>query len=197
MRPALLLLLLASAFPSHAQNSAQLVGIQQDLTELKAEVEKLRLENADLRAEVSRLRAIPAPAAPAPKGADAESLARLKAEVLAELDRRLKLQTGDVNAALADLTKQVNAALGRPAAAAPAAPAPSGPAPAAPVEGFPADMPQTGIKYTVKSGDSVIKVARNNKSKVEWILKANSLANPNDLKAGAVIFIPQPEEPAR
>ncbi len=194
MRPALLLLLLASVLPSHAQNSAQLVGIQQDLTELKAEVEKLRLENADLRAEVSRLRAAPAPAAPAPKGADAESLARLKAEVLAELDRRLKLQTGDVNAALADLTRQVNAALGRPAAA---APAPSGPAPAAPVEGFPADMPQTGVKYTVKSGDSVTKVARNNKSKVEWILKANSLANPNDLKAGAVIFIPQPEEPAR
>lgn len=194
MRPALLLLLLASVLPSHAQNSAQLVGIQQDLTELKAEVEKLRLENADLRAEVSRLRAAPAPAAPAPKGADAESLARLKAEVLAELDRRLKLQTGDVNAALADLTRQVNAALGRPA---PAAAAPSGPAPAAPVEGFPADMPQTGVKYTVKSGDSVTKVARNNKSKVEWILKANSLANPNDLKAGAVIFIPQPEEPAR
>ncbi len=194
MRPALLLLLLASVLPSHAQNSAQLVGIQQDLTELKAEVEKLRLENADLRAEVSRLRAAPAPAAPAPKGADAESLARLKTEVLAELDRRLKLQTGDVNAALADLTRQVNAALGRPAAA---APAPSGPAPAAPVEGFPADMPQTGVKYTVKSGDSVTKVARNNKSKVEWILKANSLANPNDLKAGAVIFIPQPEEPAR
>lgn len=197
MRPALLLLLLASVLPSHAQNSAQLVGIQQDLTELKAEVEKLRLENADLRAEVSRLRAAPPPAAPAPKGADAESLARLKAEVLAELDRRLKLQTGDVNAALADLTKQVNAALGRPAPTAPAGPAPSGPAPAAPVEGFPADMPQTGVKYTVKSGDSVTKVARNNKSKVEWILKANSLANPNDLKAGAVIFIPQPEEPAR
>ncbi len=54
-------------------------------------------------------------------------------------------------------------------------------------------MPQTGIKYTVKPGDSVTKVARNNKSKVEWILKANSLSNPNDLKAGAVIFIPQPE----
>lgn len=194
MRPALLLLLLASVLPSHAQNSAQLVGIQQDLTELKAEVEKLRLENADLRAEVSRLRAAPAPAAPSPKGADAESLARLKAEVLAELDRRLKLQTGDVNAALADLTRQVNAALGRPAAA---ATAPSGPAPAAPVGGFPADMPQTGIKYTVKSGDSLTKLARHNKSKVEWILKANSLANPNDLKAGAVIFIPQPEEPAR
>lgn len=194
MRPALLLLLLSTVLPSHAQNSAQLVGIQQDLTELKAEVEKLRLENADLRAEVSRLRAAPAPAAPAAKGADAESLARLRAEVLAELDRRLKLQTGDVNAALADLTRQVNAALGRSAPAAPAAPAPGAPAaPAGPVDGFPVDMPQTGIKYTVKSGDSVTKVARNNKSKVEWILKANSLSNPNDLKAGAVIFIPQPE----
>lgn len=192
MRPALLLLLLASVLPSSAQTSAQLVGIQQDLTELKAEVEKLRLENADLRAEVSRLRTVPAPAAPAAKGADAESLVRLKAEILAELDRRLKLQTGDVNAALADLTKQVNAALGRPAPTAPA-PAPGAPAPNAPVEGFPADMPQTGIKYTVKSGDSVTKVARNNKSKVEWILKANSLSNPNDLKAGSVIFIPQPE----
>lgn len=197
MRPALLLLLLASSIPSHAQNSAQLVGIQQDLTELRAEVEKLRLENADLRAEVSRLRTAPAPAAPAAKGADAESLARLRAELLAELDRRLKLQTADVNAALADLTRQVNAALGRPPAASPAPAAPAALAPAAPVEGFTADMPQTGIKYTVKSGDSVTKVARNNKSKVEWILKANSLGNPNDLKAGAVIFIPQPEEPAR
>jgi hypothetical protein len=194
MRPAVLLLLLAPFTGLRAQTAAQIVGIQQDITELRAEVEKLRLENADLRAEVSRLRT--SPAAPAVKPVDSDALGRQRAEILAELDRRLKQQTADVNAALAEMTKQVNAALGRPAAVTPAPAAPSSPTPTpapGPAEGFPADMPQTGVKYTVRPGDSVIRVARNNKSKVEWILKANSLTNPNDLKAGSVIFIPQAE----
>ncbi|MGA0133135.1 MAG: LysM peptidoglycan-binding domain-containing protein [Opitutales bacterium] len=192
----LVILLLLSHLPLLAQNTAQLAGLQQDLVELRAEVEKLRLDNADLRAEVSRLRAAPAPAA---KGVDAEALARLRAEMLAEVDRRLKEQTAAVNAALAELTKQVNAALGRPGAAVPApgAGTPVSPNPAAPVGGFPNDMPQTGIKYTVKSGDSASRIARSNKSKVEWITKANSLSNPDDLKAGSVIFVPQLEETAR
>lgn len=171
--------------------------MQQDLAELRTEVEKLKLENADLRAALSRQKASQSPAA-----SQGETLSKARAETLAEVDRRLKQQTDEVNAALAELTRQVNAALGK-----------SGPAPApksgkaakaaAPAEA-PANeaavasgVPTTGVLYHVKSGDTVIKIALRHGSKAEWILKANNLSSPAALKADVDIFVPQPEGAGR
>ena len=194
-------LLFLSLAPLFAQNAAQFAGMQQDLADLRNEVEKLKLENADLRDALAKSKAGQAPAAN-----QAETVAKLRAEILAEVDRRLKRQGVDVNAALAELTRQVNAALAGKAGApvanrpTPTIPPSSGaekPAPASPDDGLPADVPRTGIRVRVKSGDSVSKLARTHGSKLEWILAANKLASPAALRADTEIFIPQPETPPR
>jgi regulator of replication initiation timing len=195
-----LALLLLGLTPLFAQNSAQFAGLQQDLAELRNEVEKLKLDNADLREALAKAKAVQAPAS-----GHAEALAKVRAEILAEVDRRLKQQGLDVNAALAEQARQVNAALaGKPAAPVATRPASTAPTtvsdkPAAPApdDGFPPDMPRTGIKVRVKSGDSVSKLARVHGSKSEWILVANKLASPAALRADVDIFIPQPETPSR
>jgi len=195
-----LALLLLGLTPLFAQNSAQFAGLQQDLAELRNEVEKLKLDNADLREALAKAKAGQAPAS-----GNAEALAKVRAEILAEVDRRLKLQGADVNAALAEQARQVNAALAgkpsAPVATRPPATAPTTvadkPATPAPDDGFPPDMPRTGIKVRVKSGDSVSKLARVHGSKSEWILAANKLASPAALRADVEIFIPQPEIPSR
>ena len=192
-----ILFLFLGLLPLSAQN-AQIAGMQQDLAELRNEVEKLKLENADLRAALNRQKASQSPAA-----SQGEVMSKARAETLAEVDRRLKQQTDEVNAALAELTRQVNAALGKTGSA-PATKSSKAPkattqteAPATTEEAAPSDVPQTGIKYRVKSGDTVTKIALRNGSKVDWILKANNLSSPAALKADVDIFVPQAETPAR
>ena len=192
-----ILFLFLGLLPLTAQN-AQLAGMQQDLAELRNEVEKLKLENADLRSALNRQKASQSPAA-----SQGEAISKARAETLAEVDRRLKQHTDEVNAALAELTRQVNAALGKtgPAPATKSTKAPKATAqteaPATTEEAAPSDVPQTGIKYRVKSGDMLARIALRNGSKVEWIMKANNLSSPNELKADVDIFIPQAETPAR
>ena len=199
MRFGLLFLLLGFA-PLFAQNN-QLAGMQQDLAELRNEVEKLKLENADLRDALNKQRN-----ASVGNSSNAEAAARTKAEALAEVDRRLKQQTADVNAALTELGRRVDAALaGRQPLAKPTGTSPSTtgvapPAttpPPAPEDGLPTDMPRTGTPYKVKSGDTVTKIARQFGSKIEWILQANKLSSAGALRADVEIFVPQPEAPAR
>jgi LysM repeat protein len=189
-----ILFLLLGLLPLSAQN-AQLAGMQQDLAELRTEVEKLKLENADLRAALNRQKAGQAPAA-----SPADALAKVRAETLTEVDRRLKQQTTDVNAALAELTRQVNAALGKSGEAPVTKPGKTTAQPEAPAtaeDGGPVGVPRTGIVYRVKSGDTVTKIALRNGSKVEWILKANNLPSPSALKADVDVFVPQPETAGR
>jgi LysM repeat protein len=192
-----ILFLFLGLLPLSAQNT-QLAGMQQDLAELRNEVEKLKLENADLRSALNRQKASQSPAA-----SQGEVMSKARAETLAEVDRRLKQQTDEVNAALAELTRQVNAALGKtgpgPATKSTKAPkaAAQTEAPATTEEVAPSDVPQAGIKYRVKSGDTVTKIALRNGSKIDWILKANNLSSPAALKADVEIFIPQAETPAR
>jgi LysM repeat protein len=192
--------------PLFAQTN-QIAGIQQDLAELRNEVEKLKLENADLRDALVKQRN-----ATVGNSSTAESSAKVKAEALAEVDRRLKQQTADVNAALAELARRVDAALAgrpttgtrptnpttKPAGNPPvAANPPAGNPPAAPDDGLPADLPRTGTTYKVKSGDTVTRIARQFGSKPEWIIQANKLASAAALRADVEIFVPQPEAPAR
>ncbi len=191
MRLGILFLFVGFA-PLSAQN-AQLAGMQQDLADLRTEVEKLKLENADLRAALARQKAGQGQSA-----STNEAVAKARAEILNEVDRRLKQQTDDVNAALAELTRQVNAALGK-SGSAPATKSakPVAQADATTEEAVPSDIPRTGAKYRVKSGDTVTKIALRHGSKVEWILKANNLSSPAALKADVDIFVPQPDNAGR
>ncbi|NBV79537.1 MAG: LysM peptidoglycan-binding domain-containing protein [Verrucomicrobia bacterium] len=204
MRFGLLFLLLGFA-PLLAQNS-QIAGMQQDLAELRNEVEKLKLENADLREALVKQRN-----ATAGNSTSSEASARTKAETLAEVDRRLKQQTADVNAALAELARRVDAALAgrqppttrpttpnsKPTSTPPSTTPPASIPPAAPDDGLAAEIPRTGTPYKVKPGDTVTRIARQFGSKPEWILQANKLASPSALRADVEIFVPQPEAPAR
>jgi LysM repeat protein len=200
-----LVYLLLGLTPLFAQNN-QLAGMQQDLAELRNEVEKLKLENSDLRDALNKQRN-----ATVGNSSNAEASARTKAEALAEVDRRLKQQTADVNAALAELGRRVDAALaGRPSTGnrpvtpptkstvtPPSTNAPVANAPAGQEDGLPAEIPRTGSTYKVKSGDTAIRIARQFGSKVEWIVQANKLSGPGALRADVEIFVPQPEAPAR
>ncbi|MEI6598469.1 MAG: LysM domain-containing protein [bacterium] len=172
-------------------------GMQQDISDLKIEVDKLKMENADLREAMAKQKASAAPAS-----STGEIANRQRNEIFNEVDRRLKQQTADVNAALAELTRQVNAGLAKSQAnnkntnqptAAAAAPA----AAAVADDNLPADMPRTGVTYKVKPGDTVTRIARQLNSKADWILKANKLTNAAALKADAEIFVPQAETPAQ
>lgn len=53
------------------------------------------------------------------------------------------------------------------------------------------NYPKEGVSYTVKKGDTLSKIATENKSTVSYIQTANNIENPKDIKAGQVLFIPQ------
>jgi LysM repeat protein len=54
----------------------------------------------------------------------------------------------------------------------------------------PGNSPSTGTKYTVKSGDTLSKVAVAYGVTVQAIVNANSIANPNIIRVGQVLIIP-------
>lgn len=185
-----ILFLLLGFLPLPGQN-AQLAGMQQDLAELRNEVEKLKLENADLRAAHALLKAGQGPSA-----SIGEALAKSRGELLGEVDRRLKAQADAVTAALAELTRQVNAALGRTGPGSDAKPA-SSPAQAGTPAPSDDGMPTTGVRYRVRSGDTVTKIAQRHGSRIEWILRANNLPSAAALKADVDVFVPQPDPSGR
>lgn len=183
------LLLLAGSLLAQQPAGRQLAGLEQDVAELRTELAKLSQQMADLDQAVRALRSQPAAA---PQGASREA-------ILAEVDRRNAALRADLDRALAAFTKQVNQALAsRNPVAAPAetstgsTAAPANPTPAATSRPeLPADMPRTGIRYKVRAGDTLSTIARRNQSRVDWILKANQMDNPNALRVDDEIFIPQ------
>lgn len=169
----------------------QLAGLEQDVAELRTELAKLSQQMADLDQAVRSLRAQPAAA---PQGASREA-------ILAEVDRRNAALRADLDRALAAFTKQVNQALASRGAtpaptappAAPTADAVAPPNPADPANpALPPDMPRTGIRYKVRAGDTLSGIARRHQSRVDWILKANQMDNPDALRVDDEILIPQP-----
>lgn len=196
---ATLLLAALAPFALRAQSATSVAGLSQDVASLRDEVRKLREEVDELRAAQATLAKN---AAAKPAGADksavdtrfaaVESASAGKASKtdLAALDAKIDRMAANVEKALAEQTRQVNAALQtKPAAVATAAPKPvDKPAPP------PSDMPKTGVRYTVHAGDSVPRIAKKLNSKAAWILAANGMKSNADLKAESVIFVPQTEE---
>lgn len=189
-RSLLPLFLVAGSLIAQQPAGRQLAGLEQDVAELRTELAKLSQQMGDLDQAVRSLRSQPAAA---PQGVSREA-------ILAEVDRRNAALRADLDRALAAFTKQVNQALASrgpvntPPETVPTAPAnPANTAntanPASPA--LPADMPRTGIRYKVRAGDTLSTIARRNHSKVDWILKANQMDNPDALRVDDEIFIPQ------
>jgi uncharacterized small protein (DUF1192 family) len=192
LRLVVLFLVAALPLPAQQATSRQVAGLEQDMALLRSELARLSQQVADLEQSVAALRRPTAPG-PAAGGMD-------RAAVVAEIDRRNAALRADLDRALAAFTQQVNQALAsrQPAqarASVPPAPVPTAAvpdAPAAPSDNLPADMPRTGIRYKVKAGDTLSRIARQNNSRQEWIIRANGIANPDQLQFGTEIFIPQP-----
>lgn len=98
-----------------------------------------------------------------------------KATIIAEVSRQIK--------ALGDQTeKAINSVA-------------SAPAPAQPniqnlPQSFSKDYPETGVAHVVKSGDTLSGIARQYGSTVRDIQNANHISRPQQLLAGATIFVP-------
>ena len=193
------LLITPVLFAQQPPSASQIAGLEQDVAQVRMDVARLSEQIADLQSAVRALRANPAPAT---GNAAAERQA-----ILAEVDKKTNALRTELDAAFATFTKQVNAALANrsnstavvpvptPTAGQPTTPVAepvAQPAPGRPTDNLPPDMPRTGIRYRVKAGESLSGIARRNGSKVDWILKANQMDNPNQLKADSEIFIPQP-----
>lgn len=195
----------------HAQSANVVAGLQEDVSSLRDEVRKLREEVSELR-EAQTALANKAATAPAPGAGAADINARIaavdtaqaaarradRAEILAEVARKQAALEASVNKALAEQAAQVNAALRSGNATAPRIEKPATPVtrptgPAKPVA-MPSDMPKSGVKYMVQSGDSVPRIAKKFNSKSAWILAANGLRSNADLKAQVEIIVPQADD---
>jgi len=158
----------------------------------------------DIRARLAQLEGTQRAAG----GAQASVSAQLNAQsasvnsALNSLEQRLNARIEDmgkqVNRALREQERQVNAALGKRGGAregSRVAPPPAAPAAGGGTAPAPADMPRTGSEYTVRTGDTLTKIARRNNSRVEWIKAANPGIHVRTLQPGKKIFVPQ-KQPA-
>jgi len=181
-----ILIVFGASFAS-AQNVA-IADLQQDMALLKREVGQLRLEVEQLRRENSELASRIKSVQGSTVGNDVvrAQVSSVKSEVSAQNDALKREIISQVKKDMEAMAAQTNAAMEKLAKAISVKPqAPLQPA-------FSNDFPQNGFTYTVKSGDSLSKIARSNKSKVKWIQDANKIADPSrGLRVGDQIFIPQ------
>jgi LysM repeat protein len=156
-----------------------MAGVQQEVRALLLEVEQLRRENESLR---SALNASSTQQQMAQLAASLQNLRRefaraddLKEQaIMASVKRQMDSLASQMQNALESVSKAVS----------------SQPKVAHKVR-FTEDYPQTGVTYSVRSGDTLIKIAREHGSSVKHIQNANKIANPaRDLQVGQSIFIP-------
>jgi LysM repeat protein len=194
--PIALALLIAVCFPlspSFAQSESLRVVVAnlnedvgllaQQVKTLRLEIEAMRRENARLRNQVDSAQANRDTEAQIDDLAAAiESLRReyrqadeaQKAQIIREVTRQVEA-----------LAKETEQAIGVVAEAVGAEPQVSTPV------HFSEDYPETGITYTVRSGDTLSKIAREHGSTIKYIQNANKIVNPaRDLQVGQTIFIP-------
>lgn len=198
--------LASPVFAQTAQNNAKIAGLEQDVAAMREEIQKLRDEVQDLRSALAKAQSNnnnnAAADAAVQRQINAQNAAH--AEALRTLEGRINKRIGDLgaafNRALAEQDKKVNAALasagtrtGGGGAGNTDTPAPGTP------PAIPSDMPRTGISHTIKSGDTVGKIARQYNSRTVWVLAANKLTEraARSLKVGDVLFVPFKETPAQ
>ena len=179
--------------PASAQSDSLRVtvaNLNQDVSLLAQQVKTLRLEIEEMRRENTRLRSQVATAR-ADRDTEAqidnlssaiETLRReyraadeaQKQQIIAEVTRQVE--------ALAEETEQAINVVADAVGAQPQVDTPVH---------FSEDYPETGITYTVRSGDTLSKIAREHGSTIKHIQNANKIVNPaRDLQVGQTVFIP-------
>jgi len=165
-------------------------NLNQDVSLLAQQVKTIRLEMEELRRENARLRSQVAAA-----GANRETQAQinnlsaaveaLRQEYRAADESQKQKIIAEVNRQMNALAKETQGAINSVATV-----VGSQPQVETPVH-FSSDYPKTGITYTVRSGDTLSKIARDHGSTVKHIQNANKIVNPSkDLRVGETIFVP-------
>ncbi len=183
-----LFLLATTAFSASAQNVA-IADLQQDVELLKREIGQLRLdieqlsrENRTLLSELNKLKrgsagndVVKSQISSVRTEVSAQNEA-LKREIISVVRKDMEAMTSQMNTAIAKLSKSMNASVQAPVA----------------TKKFSTDYPESGFLYTVKSGDTISKIAQKYNSKIKWIQDANEISDPSrGLKVGAEIVVPQ------
>ncbi len=167
-----------------------IANLNQDVSQLGQQMKALRLEMEDMRRDNARLRA---QVAAASSNQDTQNQITNLSSAIETLRREYRqadeLQKQqiitEVSRQIDALAKETQGAINSVARAVDAQPQVS-----APVH-FSDDYPKTGITYTVRSGDTLSKIARKNGSTIKYIQNANQIVNPaKDLHVGQTIFIP-------
>ncbi|MGD1030213.1 MAG: LysM peptidoglycan-binding domain-containing protein [Opitutaceae bacterium] len=183
----LLLPVLALGPGARAQTEApgvEVANLREDVRELSQRVADLGLRIEQLESENSALKAKERSAgqgyATTAQLADAvadlnrviqSSEAASKADILQQVSIQLEKLGRQTNAALDALSK---GQAPRPAASA----------------AFSDNFPKEGVKYTVQKGETLAEIAKKTGSKVQDIINANRISDPEKIFAGQTLFIP-------
>lgn len=165
-------------------------NLSQDVNLMAQHVKTLRLEIEEMRRENARLRALLRTA-----GANRDTDARISNLSTAIETLRREYRAADEaqkQQIIAEVTRQVEALARETEKAINVVVEAVGPQleVSTPVH-FSEDYPESGITYTVRSGDTLSKIAREHGSTIKYIQNANKIVNPaRDLQVGQTIFIP-------
>lgn len=176
--PMLFFLLLTGSLPAQAtpgQNPSTvlLANLQQDVQLLQKQVAQIQLEVEDLRRQLQLLQNT------SPNANALDTLqtqykaedARNRQEIITLLSQQIEKLATQTQNAITALAKSMDAGKAPPR--------------------FETNFPKEGITYTVQKGDTLSTIARQFNSTVRDIQNANQIADPKELQAGQVIFIPQ------
>lgn len=190
------LLILAAPFtgPHLAAQSDNLrvtvANLSQDVSQLSQQVRTLRLEIEQMQRENNQLRAQLA-AATSNRQTDMQisnlgnAIEALRREFQAADATQKEQILGEVTRQMNALAKETQGAINTIADAVGSEPQVQTPV------NFSSDYPKTGVTYTVRSGDTLSKIARDHGSTIKHIQNANKIVNPaKDLQVGQTIFIP-------
>lgn len=165
-------------------------NLNQDVSLLAQQVKTVRLEIEEMRRENARLRSQVATAR-ADRGTEAQidnlssAIETLRREYRAADEAQKQQIIAEVTRQVEALAEETEQAINVVADAVGAQPQVSTPV------HFSEDYPETGITYTVRSGDTLSKIAREHGSTIKHIQNANKIVNPaRDLQVGQTIFIP-------
>lgn len=185
--------LAAAALNLNAQTQpvqVKLANLEQDVRLLQQQVGALRIDMESIQRENNQLRA-----ALADKSNSQRSqyvtltqinsiLADLRSEINNSNAKQREVLITQVSSQVENLAEQTQKAIDSLAKSIENQPQ------APQVVKFNDNFPKTGINYTVKSGDSLAKIARTQNSTVEWIRNANHLAS-DIIYPNQELFIPQ------
>lgn len=186
--------LLAFGASAAAQSESNLrvtvANLNQDMALIAQQVKTLRLEIEELNRENARLRSQIA-AATSNRDTQAQitnlsgAIDTLRREYRAADEEAKKQIIEEVSRQINALARETQGAINSVAKAVDSQPQ------IQETVHFSDDYPKTGKPYTVRSGDTLSKIARDHGSTVKHIQNANKIVNPSrDLRVGETIFIP-------